>query len=187
MEFIEALSKILESVAKYAWGVFVVCLFIILLPPTESQTMGLEKIKQDYLGFWWIGLIFSATIWCGSIFSHIVSWFSEARERASRKSTVIKRLNTLDPSEYKWVAYCLLHNVQTLSTTAINQTANSLLNKGVVTQGTGHMLNLPFHIRDFVWDYLQNHREEFLPREVRDDPDKVYILESFAADLKKLF
>jgi hypothetical protein len=183
---IEAISKILEAAAKYAWGVFVVCLFVILLPSSASDAMGLKTIKANYLGFWWIGLIFSAAIWGGSLFSRISAWFSECRGRRAAKSTVIKRLYTLDPGEYRWIAYCLLHNVQTLSATAINQTANSLLNKGIVTQGSGSMLSLPFHMRDFVWEHLQNHTEEFLPREVREDADKIAILERFAADLKEI-
>lgn len=59
----EAISKILEAVAKYAWGVFVVCLFVIFLPADLSKSFGLEKLKFDYLGSWWLGLIFSAAIW----------------------------------------------------------------------------------------------------------------------------
>ncbi len=177
---IEAISTILEAVAKYAWGVFFVCLFVILLPTDTSKSLGLEKIKLDYLGFCWLGLIFSATI-CVS------NWFSEIRGKARQKAVIIKRLRTLDLSEYKWIAYCLFHNVQTLSATAINQTANSLLNKGIITQGSGNILSLPFHIRDFVWEYLRDHKEDFLPREVRDNPETMLKLKAFADSLKELF
>lgn len=184
---IEAISKILEAIAKYAWGVFVVCLFVILLPGDTSKSLGLEKLKLDYLGFWWLGLIFSAAIWGGSIFSQITDWLSESRKRAKQKAVVINRLRTLDRSEHMWIAYCLFHNVQTLSATTINQTANSLVNKGIVTQGSGSVLSLPFHICDFVWEYLQGHKGDFLPQEIRDDPNKVLILEDFATSLKKPF
>ena len=146
----------------------------------------MKTIKADYLGFWWIGLIFSAAIWAGSLFSRISVWFSECRGRRAAKSTIIKRIDTLDRGERRWIAYFLLHNVQTLSATEINQTANSLLNKGIVTQGAGSRLSLPFHRRDFVWEHLQKHREEFLPREVCEDREKVAILERFAADLKEI-
>jgi len=146
----------------------------------------LKTIKAAYLGFWWIGLIFSAAIWAGSLFSRISVWFSECRGRRAARSTIIKRLYTLDTMEYWWIAYCLLHNVQTLSATGINQTANSLLNKGIVTQGSGSIVSLPFHLQDFVWEHLQKHREEFLPREVCEDREKVAILERFAADLKEI-
>jgi hypothetical protein len=188
---IEAVSKILEAAAKYAWGFFAVCLFVILLPAGNAEVMGLKTIKGDYLGFWWIGLVFSAAIWGGSIFSRVSAWFSAwfsaKRVRRAAKSTIINRLNTLDHGEYMWVAYCLLHNVQTLSATNINKTANSLLNRGIVTRGSGSILSLPFHMRDFVWEHLQFHRDEFLPPEIRADQKKVNMLENFAANLEKPF
>jgi len=184
---IEAISRILEAAAKNAWGVFVVCLFAILLPSDPAESMGLKTIRDVYLGFWWIGLIFSGAIWGGSVFPRVSGWFSATRNRRAAESTIINRLNTLDTREYMWVAYCLLHNVQTLSATAINQTANSLLNKGIVTRGSGSMLGLPFHIRDFIWDHLQSHRDEFLPPQIRTDQGKVSLLERFAESLKEPF
>lgn len=184
---IEAISKILESVAKYAWGVFVVCLFVILLPVDSLKYLGMETIKLDYLGFWWLGLIFSAAIWSSSIFSRLANWYYRIRKKSTNKAIIIKRLRTLDQSEYMWIVYCLLNNVQTLSATAIHQTANSLLNKGIVTQGSGSILNLPFHIQDFIWEYLQEHREDFLPQELSNDKDKLQILDSFVRSLRKPF
>jgi len=184
---IETISTILEAAAKYAWGLFVVCLFVILLPDGPSEAMGLKTIKGDYLGFWWIGLIFSAAIWGGSLFSRISAWFSTTRYRSAVKAAIIKRLYTLDKREQMWIAYCLLHNVQSLGATTSNQTANSLLHKGIVTQGTGSILSIPFLIKDFVWEYLQARSEEFLPSEVRENHMIVRNLERFAAELKEPF
>ena len=184
---IEALSKIIEAVAKYAWGIFILCLFVILLPLDWARAIGLEKIKQDYLGFWWLGLVFSFAIWISSLLSQFRTWFSSNRQKAALKNTVIKRLRYLSPSERNWIAYCLLHNVQTLSATQINETANSLLDKHIVSQGPGSILNLPYRMHDFVWDFLQEHKDHFLPPEVRDDQEKVRILDEFVRSLRESF
>lgn len=184
---IEAIPKILEAAAKYAWGVFVVCLVVILLSAEKASSMGLKTIKGDYLGFWWIGLIFSGAIWGGSVFSLVSEWVTTTKNRRAENSIIINRLNTLDDGEYMWLAYCLLHNIQTLSAASINKTANSLLNKGIVTEGSGSILNLPFHVRDFVWEYLQAHKDEFLPLDIRSDKEQIRTLERFAAKLKEPF
>jgi hypothetical protein len=42
-------------------------------------------------------------------------------------------------------------------------------------------------MRDFVWEHLQFHRDEFLPPEIRADQKKVNMLENFAANLEKPF
>lgn len=180
---IEAISKILEAVAKYAWGVLVVCLFVIVLPSGPSEAMGLKMIRSDYLGFWWIGLVSSAAIWGGSLFSRLSSRFLAGRDRRAAELVVLKRLTALDRDEENWIVYCLLHNVQTLSAEIDNQTANSLLNKEIVSPGSGSPLNLSFHIKDFVWKYLLAHKDEFLPSDIHEDRKKKDAVERFAKSL----
>lgn len=183
---IEALSKILDAIAKYAWGVLVVCLLVVLLPDKATEAMGLNSLKGDYLGYWWIGLIFSGAIWLGSIFSHSISWLAKAKSHYNSKTTIIKRLYSLDNDEQCWIAYCLLHDTQTLSANQTNQTANSLENKGIVTQGSGSILCLPYHMRDFIWEYLRKHKEDFLPPELLQDAEGLINIERFAAGLTEI-
>ena len=123
----------------------------------------------------------------GAIYSKFTDWFSQIRAKTTYKTSIVKRLKTLDKEEYIWIAYCLYYNVQTLSATPINQTANSLLNKGIISQGSGSILRLPYHLQDFVWEYLQAHKDEFLPPEIRDDPETGSKLDAFAERLKEVF
>ncbi len=163
---IEALAKIAEMFTKYAWGVFVACLIVILLPDGLGVSMGLKTIKGDYLGFWWIALFFSGAIWVKSVFLRVSAWFLQTRKDRRAKSNIIRSLYFLDYQEQMWLRCCIYKNTQTLCATNMHQTANSLQNKGIVTRGSGSILGLPFHITDFVWEYLQDHREEFLPIEI---------------------
>jgi hypothetical protein len=162
-EMIEALAKISEVFTKYAWGVFVVCLIVILLPDGLGVSMGLKTIKGDYLGFWWIALFFSGAILGKSVFLRVSEWFLRKWKDRKAMSNVIRSLYTLDHQERTWLKCCLYQNTHTLYATHMHQTANSLQNKGIVKRGSGSILRLPFHMTDFVWEYLQDHREEFLP------------------------
>ncbi len=73
-------------------------------------------------------------------------------------------------------------------TTKINPTANSLLSKGIIVIGSGNITSLPFTIRDFVWEYLLEHGDRFLPPEVRSNPQKIRpLLEEFEAGLRRVY
>lgn len=184
---IEAISKILDAIAKYAWGVLIVCLLVVILPDKATSAMGLQNIKSVYLGYWWLGLIFSAAIWGGSLINRSASWIRNYLNYRERKSVVLKRLYSLDDDEHCWISYCLLNDTQSLTANQTNQTANSLLNKGIVTQGTGSILCLPYHICDFVWIYLKKHKDEFLPPEMLKDAKVIINLGRFAKNLKEIF
>ncbi|MGC1174090.1 super-infection exclusion protein B [Polaromonas sp.] len=95
----------------------------------------------------------------------------EERENAQREAieSLALRLHSLDLNEQMWVKYCLFHNVQTLSAERGNRTAQSLHHKGIIKEGSGHMLDLPFHMPDRVWKYLIEHKDEFLPEAERAD------------------
>lgn len=85
------------------------------------------------------------------------------------RARIISRLDSLSDDEQAWIAYCLSKDRQTLITFISHPTANSLLNKGVLIQGTGHALGLPFHIRDDVWKYLREHKNEYLSKFISNE------------------
>jgi hypothetical protein len=103
--------------------------------------------------------------------------------RQEQLESMRRRLDSLSTEERKWIIYCLFHNVQTLSAVRVNSTAQSLVHKGILEEGSGHILDLPFHIPDVVWQYLQEHSEEFLPKEAKGDQRLEKALESFKSTL----
>lgn len=109
----------------------------------------------------------------------------EQREEADRVAAeaLTLRLRSLDLNESMWIKYCLFHNVQTLSAERGNRTAQSLCHKGIVEEGSGHILDLPFHFPDTVWQHLLLHKEEFLPESERSDNRFPGALENFRKSL----
>ena len=86
----------------------------------------------------------------------------EAADKLASEALTL-RLRSLDLNEGMWIKYCLFHNVQTLSAERGNRTAQSLCHKGIIEEGSGHILDLPFHFPDPVWQHLLFRNEEFLP------------------------
>jgi hypothetical protein len=92
-------------------------------------------------------------------------------------------LNSLDGREQLWIKYCLRNNVQTLTARLDDPTAQSLVNKHILSQGSGSMLNLPFHIPDDVWRLLTEERPSFLTDEEISDPRFQRALDEFQSSL----
>lgn len=191
---IETIVKVVETSAKYAWGLFVVCVFVLFCPKQIATQIGILEIRSQYLGYWWVLLIFSVSICIGLLFSKFWQWLSAHRQKSAKrkqakkgKQAIIARLYSLNESEQKWIAYCLLKNIRTLHATQINSAANSLLSKNIVIHGSGSMTALPFTIVDFVWEYLLIHKEDFLPINAENDPALVNNLEDYESGLRRIW
>jgi Super-infection exclusion protein B len=191
----ESLGKILEFVGKYSWAVFVMVAFIIFVPDDGAKQLSLYDIRTTYKGFLWLALVLTGALWIGAIFSYIDKklldgWLESRRTKKSREAKELKqienirlRLNSLDDREQLWIKYCLFHNVQSLSAPLDNNTAQSLVNKQILIQGSGSMLSLPFHFPDEVWRLLKDERKTYLTEQESNDPRFKQVLEKFRGSL----
>lgn len=184
---LELVGRLLELVAKYSWAVMFLCGFILFVPEETAKRIGTSEFRDNYRGIWWILFVFAGALWAGNIVSSVGGRIYSARrnrtEKALKKQAVIRRLESLSDEERMWIAYCLLKNTQTLTADATHHIARSLTNKGILIQGSGHILGLPFHIDDAVWEHLRQHRSHFLPGNVENDQRAIIELESFVESL----
>ena len=191
----EALSKILDFIGKYAWAVFVTTCFVLFVPDDAARQIGFSELREQFKGALWILLVLTAVVSLGALLQYIDrrvldGWLDSRRKEKARQKQqqeVIEalslRLSSLDLNERMWIKYCLFHNTQTLSAERTNRTAQSLNHKGIVEEGPGHILDLPFHIPDQVWRYLLAHKEELLPEVERKDRRFPDALERFRKSL----
>jgi hypothetical protein len=195
MTMLESISKVTDFIGRYSWAVFVTLLFILLIPSDQAEQMGLLALRNEHLGPMWAATLLSALMTIGAIAKYIDQrilggWLQERRARKKREEqrqehieTIARRLESLNPEEEMWLLYCLFFNTQTLSAELTNTTAQSLVYKGFVKEGSGHALDLPFHIPDLVWRYLQERKDFLLPESSRNDPQFKKALESFRKSL----
>ena len=191
----EALSKILDFIGKYAWAVFVTTCFVLFVPDDAARQIGFSELREQFKGALWILLVLTAVVSLGALLQYIDrrvldGWLDSRRKEKARQKQqqeVIEalslRLSSLDLNERMWIKYCLFHNTQTLSAERTNRTAQSLNHKGIVEEGPGHILDLPFHIPDQVWRYLLAHKQELLPEVERKDRRFPDALERFRKSL----
>lgn len=194
----ESLGKILEFVGKYSWAVFVMTAFVLFVPDDAARQLGLYGVRTLYKGFWWLAFVLAGALWTGAVFSYLDKrifddWLKRRRaerrrrtERVQRIEKIRRRLNSLNVREELWIKYCLFNNVQTLAARLDDHTAQSLVNKGILIQGSGSMLNLPFHIRDDVWRVLTEEKASFLSEEEVNDPRFRQALDAFHRSLHAL-
>ncbi len=191
----EHVAKVLEFVANYAWAVLAVCVFALVLPSDAADQLGLLNLREEYKGPLWLLAAFTGALSFAAVLRYIDdrilgNWLAERRsrkkqaaDRIHRMSMLAKRLDTLNEGECAWVQYCLYHNVQTLSAERINTTAQSLLNKRLVSEGSGNMLDLPYHVPDDVWELLQERRRDFLSEDDERNPEFERYLRDFRRSL----
>ena len=74
-------------------------------------------------------------------------------------------MKSLDWQEREWLRYCLYYDVQTATAIRTNPVAQSLVNKGILNEGSGHFMNLPFHVTDDAWLVARANIFEFLSLE----------------------
>lgn len=186
----EWLGKTLDFISKYSWAVLVVSAFVLFVPDDAAKQIAILDIREAYKGIWWIILVLSAAIWSVAVFkyfdSRISGWLkSRGKEREKkeklekRKNAIRARLDSLDEKEQLWIKYCLYHNTQTLSAQRGDRVAQSLTYKGILSEGSGHILDLPFHIPDDIWEYLKENEYCFLPEGDRQNPRFEQILQQF--------
>jgi hypothetical protein len=167
---IEALAKIISLLAKHAWQVFIICLVIILTPDHLFKVKSVS-IKADYIGLLWMTLVFSGVFMAGNLASVI----HKAKSMNQKKNGIIQKLKFLDYFEQCWIVYLLMKNVQTICTDRSNPTANSLMSKGILYVGSGHVLDYPFHIEDFVWCHLKDNEKFYLEIFAKSNPEGIMI------------
>jgi hypothetical protein len=173
----------------------VLAAFVLFVPEDAAKKLGIDRIKTEYKGYFWLTFVFTSTLTLSAVFSYfnkkvLDGWLeerlSEKRRnamKAYRLNAIALRLNSLDDREFLWIKYCLYYNFQTLSAKQDDVTAQSLLNKGILSQGSGSILNLPFHVPDDVWIYLQENKFHFLSKEEDNDPRFKKYLEDFRKSL----
>jgi hypothetical protein len=159
---------------------------VVMLPDSAISKMGLLEIRDNYLGGWWLLLIFSTAIWIVLPLSKIKDWWGKRCMIKARFDKLQSRMQNLDGPEREWLRYCLYFNVQTATALRTNPVPQSLVNKGILIEGSGQILNLPFHINDDAWLVTQANMFEFISAEEMESDATADELNQFMREMKRV-
>ena len=191
---VEDAISLVETIGKYSWTVSVGIAFVLFAPNEAANQIGILDIRKAYLGYLWVGLVMSISVWAVAVFRYVdvkvEGHFLRKRLRRekyekeeARKALFVQRLSSLSDEEEMWIKYCLFHNQQTLNAERTRSFAQSLVNKGILTEGSGSILNLPFHVKDEVWLYIRENKEKFLSVEEENSQAFLQRLNRFHSSL----
>ena len=190
----EHLVKAIELSAKYSWACAVAIGFVLFVPPDAAAQLGLLPIRQQYLGFLWIGLVGSVALFVSAaapsikgFFSNILKQRREEQEklekRAKWRESMANRMRSLGPQELLWFQYCLYHGQQTLFGEAYLPLGEALAAKQMVVRGSGDVWRISYTLKDEVWRLAQELVDELLPPERRNAPGLERELKNFEQSL----
>lgn len=177
-KIIEALSKILEFIAKYSWAVFALCMFVLILPEKTAESVGLLLIRNNFRGYWFLGLVLSGSLWIRGVIPKLIR---SATLKIGRRRIFIQQLDSLDNQELAVIQWCLLHESQTFTAVHGASTLQSLVAKGIMSVGGTNMLSLPYIIRLDAWKYIKKKNNKYLPKNVRNNQQQVNAINAFAS------
>lgn len=91
----------------------------------------------------------------------------QEEEKAAFRAKVLAWLNSLSRQELRQIAKCLRDGSPSFYTYVHSPAVSNLQAKGLVWTpgGPHHQDHYPFTIRDFVWEALQDRKDEFLERD----------------------
>lgn len=166
--------KIFDLKPRYLFAVWFFGSLLLLSPFSISSRFGFAAIVNQYRG--WIGLSTIAffTLWAVQLFSVYREILNKRKveqagvdEQTSREETILRSITTLSKHELFLLAYAVDQNQQTIFTTRANRFALALVAKRLlILAPTGDVLQYPFTIPHFVWDYLQVHRDELFGSDI---------------------
>jgi hypothetical protein len=59
---LDLLTKLLETIGKYAFAVCITFAFVIFVPNEFAESVGLQKLRRELLGELWLGFVFSTVL-----------------------------------------------------------------------------------------------------------------------------
>lgn len=189
------LSKILTLTGRYAFFVFVAASIVLFAPDEAASRTGLYGFRYAYGSALWAVFALSGAATLGMLLHYLsrkalAPVLATRRDRKMREAlkketlgALALKLEGLGADEKMWIKYCLFHNTPLLSAQGGNRTADALNAKGLVEEGTGHFLDLPFVIPDEIWRYLVEHKDEFLDENELNDIRFIGTLENFRKSL----
>ncbi len=192
----DALAKALERIVKYAWGVFAAACVVLFLPDGTARDIGLYDFRLNANDFLWTLVALAAAFALAPVLADarqnaIVQWLKGWQDRKMRRAYRRKRrealalaLSGLNAGERMWIKYCLYHNTRTLTAECNHPIAQELYRKGIIEEGSGHILDLPFHIPTDVWHYLLAHKRDFIAEHDMRDESLRALLETFRKSLR---
>lgn len=162
--------KAIQLKPRYLFGIFIFGFLLLWLPDEQANLFGIKFFREEFRGWVGAGTLGAFCFWMVALIPQI----NKKWEIKKEKTSVLNSLKSLNREEHQIISYCLRRGQRSVNLDLIWQPWHSSLSqKGLLSQaaGYGDQQNWSFTIPDFVWNYLQKNREEYLAK--FDHPDEL--------------
>ena len=190
----EILTKIFEILNnKIALPVALFGALLLFLPDSVLAYLALDEFARGNRTLLALFFLFALISYLYEKVKALLSYMKQSSEsrksEAKRLEGISRSLNSLDQAELTWIYYCLRENRRTIIANGIDATATSLESKYIVTRPRGphSIMDTPFTITDAAWDYIQERRDHFCPKEYLGDAAFNAKVDDRIGDFRKVF
>lgn len=184
--WIEGLSKVADVAPWLFLAIGLSGLTVLLFPISLAETFGVAGIREDHRTWIGVATIAGLVIWVtyvlGLASKRGVGWFSRRKARGQ----LLARLaaGDFEQEEYRLLAYYMWRRGRTQYLPLHYPPARSLASKGVLRpiSGQGSMMAWPYVVPEYVWDFLQKHKEQLFPE--LDKPEVQSAMERFPGHMR---
>jgi hypothetical protein len=132
---------------------FLVGLFILIIPDKIAKFLSIETFRKEYRS--WIGIL---TILAGvTLLCRLVRYSFLAFRKLNTKREILKQLSALSREEKLILYSCVRNNSATVLAPQGNCFLQALCSKGLMEKagGTGTIISWPYIVPTWIWKYLQ--------------------------------
>lgn len=169
-----------ELKPHFLFGLGAIALIILILPKGASDLLGISELRSNNQGWFGISVITFSVLGMVQLWPYVSK--NIRRRKTFRRATTM--LDSLNGDERFLLYYCLGYNEQTVYVRYDEPAALSLCQKSLLYRShDGRPFAWPYTVPREIWEYLQDHRREFLPEEVSSNPELIQALNDFKQNM----
>ncbi|MHB8622068.1 MAG: super-infection exclusion protein B [Sulfuricaulis sp.] len=161
VSFLGWLKEIVSRPAGVAMTAALSSAFILFMPPSVMEPLGLAQLRDQYKGPIGAVLVVSLATLVVIAILRLTSWVKAHVENRRQRRRMEKSLGTLTIPEKGLLIYFIGPQTRVKQINALVPEAQSLIDRGILYRpsqiATG--LNFTYCIHEWAWEYLNKHRE----------------------------
>lgn len=188
--YADLLKIVSELKPRYFFAIWFPGAILVFAPVALLERLGFTAFVEQYRG--WIGVItfICFMLWLVQLYSHLSEKRKdkiakkqieiEQQEKArlstekelKKQEEILEHFDSLSDGEKFLLQCALARNQQTIITHLSDPHAVSLCHKRIIVSAPkGDMLNFPFQIPSFVWEFMKENEDMILPQNQKDKDD----------------
>ena len=164
MEFLSRITDWIKLAPRYLFAVFLFCCFLLFLPDTVLQKIGIDDLRNRFLP--WIGGMFLMLLFTHGLATAWHWLHYRIKQRNSLKHR-LQRLQNLTPKEDEILCWFIINKTRTQNLRYDSGVVTGLISANVLHYASNRAtsswnpadVRIDVNIQPWAWEYLNKHPE----------------------------